>query len=48
VAKILGNPGALTVLTGQHVIARARLQLLRAITVGDGARRVQLTLVPPY
>ena len=32
VAKILGNPGALTVLTGQHCIMRARLQLLRAMT----------------
>ena len=31
-AKILGNPGALQVLTGHHVLTRARLQLLRAIT----------------
>ena len=30
-AKILSNPGALAVLTGHHTIARARLQLLRAI-----------------
>lgn len=32
VAKILGNAEALTVLTGQNVITRARLQLLRTIT----------------
>ena len=31
-AKILGNPGALQVLTGHHVLTRARVQLLRAIT----------------